>query len=255
MLKKRNFRDLSIYSCNGKHLKENAFFRSGKLYKLNRQEVSELSEKGVKTILDLRSPEEIGEKADTPIEGIKSISIPFIKSEMFGITHEKKKKTKVKYEKPPHMPTLYRQMITSDITLDGLKKALEIIFDPKREGGILWHCTAGKDRAGLLTALFLYALGYDEKTIYEDYEKTDEVTEKQGRKYRALIRLFMWNGPLAQGVYLAMRADRTYLQEAFLAAKEAYGSIDNLLKNRLGVNEEMVEAFKARYMIPCENEK
>ena len=37
------------------------------------------------------------------------------------------------------------------------------------EGGVLWHCSQGKDRAGWGTAFVLAALGADRKTIVEDF--------------------------------------------------------------------------------------
>ena len=37
------------------------------------------------------------------------------------------------------------------------------------KGGVLWHCSQGKDRAGWATAFVLAALGADRKTIVEDF--------------------------------------------------------------------------------------
>ncbi len=41
---------------------------------------------------------------------------------------------------------------------------------------LMFHCTAGKDRAGFAAALFLAALGVDRETIIEDYMLTNELT-------------------------------------------------------------------------------
>lgn len=245
---KRNFRDLSIYvNRDGYRLAEGCFFRSGKLYKLSKAEKRCFDSLQIKTVLDFRTPEEQESKPDTVLEGAKYFTLPLVESEMFGITHEGKKPAK--YSRPPHMPSLYRKLVTAEVAVNAIKGALEIIFDPKREGPILWHCTEGKDRAGLVTVMFLYALGYPMETIYEDYEKTNASSEPKGRKYRRLIRLLMFNKELAQGVYHAMLASKEYLDAALDEINKVYGDLSNFLHDRLGISEEMIAAFKERYMI------
>ena len=44
---------------------------------------------------------------------------------------------------------------------------------------MLWHCSAGKDRVGVGTALLLCALGVPKKTIYEDFMKTNMYLDKE----------------------------------------------------------------------------
>ena len=43
------------------------------------------------------------------------------------------------------------------------------------KGCVLWHCTEGKDRCGLLSAVLLLALGVERSTILEDYLLTNHV--------------------------------------------------------------------------------
>lgn len=44
-------------------------------------------------------------------------------------------------------------------------------------GGVVFHCSAGKDRTGLLASLILEVLGVDEETIVADYILTNQVIE------------------------------------------------------------------------------
>ena len=48
------------------------------------------------------------------------------------------------------------------------KKFFEILLD-QNNGTILYHCSAGKDRTGVATALLLSALGVDRETVINDY--------------------------------------------------------------------------------------
>jgi hypothetical protein len=60
--------------------------------------------------------------------------------------------------------------------LESHKEAFKAVFerlkDVQAEGGILFHCTAGKDRTGVLAALILGIVGASEDEIAEDYALT-----------------------------------------------------------------------------------
>ena len=242
----RNFRDLSYLALpDGRHLKPNLFLRSGKLKKLSKKEIEGLLDVGLTTIIDLRTPGEIAKKPDTEIPGVKTIAIPILKEETLGITHERGLKA---YNRPPNMTEMYASIVTTEASVEGLALAFKEIFDSKREGAILWHCTAGKDRAGIVTALFLKTLGYDQETIEADYLLSHPRSEKQGRLYRFLVRAFMWNWELGQAVYKAMCADVEYIRAAFDAIEEKWGGFDSFRKDQLGLSDEAVASFKAKYI-------
>ena len=57
------------------------------------------------------------------------------------------------------------------------------------KGGVLWHCTEGKDRCGLLSAVLLSALGIEYGTIMEDYMLTNEINKVKVEKYYQMILL------------------------------------------------------------------
>ena len=54
----------------------------------------------------------------------------------------------------------------------------------------LFHCTAGKDRAGFAAALVLLAVGVPEKIVIEDYMKTNKYTEETIQDYINKINLY-----------------------------------------------------------------
>ena len=239
-LRKANCRDLAyLRRPDGTKLREGLFFRSASLFKAKPQFLAYIKEHNIQTIIDLRTDVEIEKKPDVAIEGVRYLHIPILKAETIGITHGKGLKG---FTKPPNMPALYASLVSAPESKEGLKQALSVIFDPQRKGAILWHCTAGKDRAGLLTALFLLALGYQEEEIYADYELSDAPSKKKGRLYANLIRFLMWKPRLAKAVYLAMRAKREYLKSAITEMKRQAGSIAAYLKS-LGVARDQVASL------------
>ncbi len=62
---------------------------------------------------------------------------------------------------------LYRQMAD-----ERMERVLETILGA--ESGVLYFCAAGKDRTGVVSALLLKRLGFDDKLILEDYMASKE---------------------------------------------------------------------------------
>ena len=53
-----------------------------------------------------------------------------------------------------------------------MDKIIDTILSAKHN--VLFFCGAGKDRTGVVSAVLLKKLGYDDKTIIDDYMKTKE---------------------------------------------------------------------------------
>ncbi len=154
----RNFRDLGgIQNSRGRIIPYGMLFRSARLTAAEPAEIA-----GISAIIDLRT--DIGrERAPDRIpEGTSYHILPIFDEQAAGITRSGSPDT------VPDMVSLYRQMITEH--QEAVQKVLSVIFKHDfTSGGILWHCTAGKDRCGVITAYVLSALGVDRDTIMADY--------------------------------------------------------------------------------------
>jgi protein-tyrosine phosphatase len=111
------------------------------------------------------------------------------------------------------------------------------------DGAVLYHCTAGKDRTGVQTALILTALGVPRDVILADFELSNTY-------YRPKLTEADRANPLAQlppdVIAVFMGVDRAYLQAFFKAAEERYGSAEAYLAE-LGVGPAERQALRARY--------
>jgi protein tyrosine/serine phosphatase len=58
-----------------------------------------------------------------------------------------------------------------EVNGDAVVKALRVIAEPEQHP-VVYHCTAGKDRTGIVTAMLLGLLGVDDATIAADYHET-----------------------------------------------------------------------------------
>ena len=125
------------------------------------------------------------------------------RSELPDHSHE----TQQKQSDIPRMEDLYRFIMTDADSVAGFRNVLKAIFTHDyRKGSVLWHCTEGKDRCGMTTALVLTALGADRDTILEDYLETNKVNIPKARAmYEQVLEL---RGPAAaENVYQAYIAD------------------------------------------------
>ena len=130
------------------------YIRSDFPGKLTDQEVEWLRENDIITIVDLRERKEYEQKPcrlETE-EGFTYYHLPVTGG---GDTPES----------PEAVAYVYLQMI--DTQMD---RIIHTIMNAKSR--VLYFCSAGKDRTGVVSAIILKKLGYDDQTIIHDYMET-----------------------------------------------------------------------------------
>ena len=161
-----NVRDVGGYPADGGMTRPNALFRADSLHKLTQADQDVLLERNLRTVVDLRHASEFSVSANvfSESEVVNYHSVP-----LFDVQPDVSQSAAV------DLATIYRYMIDSCQT--GLLKALQTIGNAP-EGAVLIHCTAGKDRTGVVTALSLYAVGVSREVIIEDYALTSEAMNR-----------------------------------------------------------------------------
>ena len=161
----QNKRDLGgLKTKDGRVIRSGMLVRSAKL-----AEAEENDLKGIASIIDLRTIAEREEIPDATC-GREYLPVPVFNQMNEGISHEEE--AEKKKDPLPDMAVLYG--ILMRVYADNFGKILKtIIHHDFSKGAVLWHCTEGKDRCGMTTALVLEALGVDRENILEDYLKTN----------------------------------------------------------------------------------
>jgi len=174
-----NFRDLGGYRAqDGRSVKWLRLFRSDAINYATPDDISRLQgELGIFTVVDLRNPEEIQQAGLNTMAGssVRYHHVPYEGARQIV---------------PPgpdedpvvRLTNLYQWIIRNAGAQ--IAESLNILS----EGGNLpavFHCTAGKDRAGILAAMVLGILGVDRDQIMQDYVLTNEIIDKLGPRLRA----------------------------------------------------------------------
>ena len=107
---------------------------------------------------------------DASMKTVDYLPIPIFEESVAGISHEKKLNSEQILAVIPRMEQLYYKMVTDSSCRENLGRAARSVMEHDfSKGSVLWHCTEGKDRCGLLSAVLLLALGMKRSTIMEDY--------------------------------------------------------------------------------------
>ena len=224
-----NFRDLGGYeTADGRTVKWRTVFRADGVHRLT---VDDLASLGVRTVLDLRTPEE-HQRGRFTHDSIGYHHLPILQAswDREAFTGE--------LDPVAFLSDRYADMLAEG--RDAIARAVHILGEPDALP-LVFHCAAGKDRTGVVAAIVLSVLGVRDDDIAADY---------------SLSRLGM--GPFKEWIVTTFPdyADAMSSQpDVFLAAPAeamhrflehvvaAHGSVQGYL-NGLGVTEDRLDAMR-----------
>jgi protein tyrosine/serine phosphatase len=155
-----NFRDLGGYKTqDGRHLRTGQLFRSDALHYMTETDVRTVRDEiGVRVVIDLRSSGEIRSEGTGPLS---SPPMAYHHLPLFDGTQDVADLKEVPIELDDQYLFILR-------TAQGpISQVLRILANAPTPA--VFHCAAGKDRTGVISALLLSLLGVSEKDIVEDY--------------------------------------------------------------------------------------
>ena len=201
-----NFRDVGGYDARtGYAVATSRLFRSASLANVTTSDATLIYARGIRHIVDLRTDSERKDYgADSPLLNAfatwRYIPIPY----------------------PTTTDTIvaYRQVLRESDPQ--WKEVFELLADQSNLP-LVYHCQAGRDRAGILTALILMLLGVTRETIIEDYL-------------------------LSNTAYGSVVVNQAWI-EAVLDEVNSKGGIDPFLES-VGVNKSVHAAVRANLLVP-----
>ena len=222
------------------------FLRSGKLSILTKEECVELLEKySIGCVIDLRTPVESAEFPDPlpgrlPVgehgfpssetarlnAGVEYLQIPLLKDATVGITRETgsdpmtiirnlRKHPEQLIKMIPDFKALYTNVVTDEYSRSQLDKVV-LTMRQNAENGIctLCHCTAGKDRTGIVSMALLKSYGISNEEIIKDYMLTNRNAFWPTIRKCLGVAMLTKNWTLVKTAYKSLMADRALIEIA-----------------------------------------
>ena len=260
-----NARDLGGYTMlDGRIVQSGRLLRAAHLADATDEDIRNLERLPVTAVIDFRKEQEKVGKVDREVPGARYVSLPVDPSgnAMATATEEEKKKFsgQKKFD-------VRKVIVFAAFNKKAQAVAREmyptLLFDPDcqqqfarffrlvletENGAVLFHCTQGKDRTGIASALLLAALGADRETIVADFDATNRVYEKDVRKYSRRVKF--WGGKEEEvGVVKAFLGCNT---ENFIKAldriDQEFGSLQAYLKGPIGLTDADIQTLRERYL-------
>lgn len=244
-----NFRSVGpIKNSEGRTLKDRVFYRSGHLNKLKKGSFDEFQKLGIKEIIDLRNEKEMTQKPDQLPDQVIYKKYSAFEDQGDQLNQARKLVLKGKVnatDADKRMLDFYREYVTENP--ETIKKIITEILESKQP--ILYHCTAGKDRTGIVTALILTILKFDKETIYNDYLLSNNFREKlvMKRLHLASTLHFLYPKMDVQVLEKLSWVERSYLDAAFTEIDKKYGSSDLYIQEVLGIDESKREEYIRKF--------
>lgn len=231
-----NVRDLGGYRrADGSSTAWRALLRADGLHRLSARAVQTLCDEGVCLVIDLRSPEELRAEpnpfANHPIVRYENVPLFAGLSPIAAMAAANGGVFDMKAR--------YCQAL--DSCGEPIARVLSLIAEAP-DGAVLFHCTAGKDRTGVIAALILLVAGVERDTVVDDYALTATIAP-------GLIE-HLRNRSLARGIEAALidqfLASHPETMHGLLDHLETrHGTVEAYLRS-IGLGETHVERLRHR---------
>lgn len=247
-----NVRDLGGYvNHKGQAIKPHRLIRANSLATLSKSDERKLVKVyHLKTDVDLRTLAEQKTAPDKRIKGVRYVSNPvFLKwGKASGDLSNRIKGAGVK-----NMETFYRNAVLGKQGRKAYRTLFQILLKAPKTQAVLWHCSAGKDRAGIGTMLILSALGFDKRTIQKDYLLSNKYLAKDNAAKLAADKKAGFNATQLANAKAQNGVQVAFLNAAYRAIDQKYGSVTNYLHKGLGLSKQDPTRLQKNYLTAPRN--
>jgi protein-tyrosine phosphatase len=171
-----NLRDLGGYSAGSGQTRWRRILRADTLHRLQPDGIEQIIKAGIRTVVDLRSGREL-ESAPNPFRDHPDVH--YVAISLF----DQLVPPSVGRERQGDLLLVLYLMALAD-RQDAIREVLTAIAEA-RDGAVLFHCTGGKDRTGIIAALILGAVGVETQLILDDYALTKQATTSMMKEINA----------------------------------------------------------------------
>lgn len=214
-----NTRTFDKYKSKDSKCLSDRLWRSDVPENIQENDIDKLLENGITTIIDMRTEREVQRRPNA-----------LANDKRFVYLHYPIEEGSEPPESLEAVPLSYMKIAGGKFAAD-IFKAIADAPD-----GVLFHCTAGKDRTGVISAVLLMLCGVDNETIIQDY-----VISRENNRER--LEKFLNEHPeIDRNIVLANEKS----MERFISLfNEKYGSAESYLF-AVGITAEQPEKIKSK---------
>ncbi|MCD8030284.1 MAG: tyrosine-protein phosphatase [Bacteroides sp.] len=232
-----NFRDLGgIRTAEGRYVRWGRIFRSDDLSQLTDYDLTYLNNIPIVSVVDFRSETEIENAPDRLPASVNGDYKFSISPGNLGDLSIENITNLSEQQADSLMMMINEWLVSMPEAVEMTKKFFRLLQDEVNLP-LVFHCTAGKDRTGMAAYLFLYSLGVDEETIFNNYLDSNKYLR---RKYATYIQAYPALAPL-------LTVDRRFLEAGAKRIREEHGSVEKYLKDVMKVD---IDKMRSIYLYP-----
>jgi len=242
-----NFRDLGGYATeSGEHVKWGVLYRTGMLAHSTDADLEGLKTLGLTHLIDFRSAPEKEEEPNrlpqpTPFEVTEIPTLDDGNEAMIGEIMERIESGNFEGFDPHETMIEGNRQFASEFTPQ-FRQFINIVLDADGSP-VVWHCSAGKDRAGFAAAILLRILGVAPDLVMQDYMASKKNSLEARRSQLLMLRLFKGK-EAAQKLEVLMGVEEEWLAAGFDQIDKQWGSFDNYVRQALQLSEEDIARLR-----------
>ena len=243
-----NFRDGGGYpTSDGAFVRWGQFYRSDSLSRLSEADQNELQRLNVTVDCDLRS---LGEQKDYPDRLWPQAR--FFDCHIYPESQEEYQEQTRKgvrfWRGVPKMTSyldqIYQRVLLTPVSQRAFTKVFEQLLTLPEDQALVYHCSAGKDRTGIVSTLLLMALGVSDDLIARDYMLTNKLYDFAWQKQHPTA------DQLSQTIAKmnVTQGDATAVLGLIKTIRVGWGSFDAFFVKALGFKKSQLEQLRKRYL-------
>lgn len=236
-----NFRDIGGYrTTDGRYVRWNRIYRASRFSNLSPEDAQTLVNMDIHLICDLRTSSEVVAEPDNIPDSIQFLHLPAESTANRWI-----ELTRMMFD-AAYLPNLLLNAYRT-VMIDQNPQIFAEIFHrlaDEQNYPLVIHCAAGKDRAGITTALILSFLGVPDEVIIADYTLSNahyEFFRETTQKVMLQLQVF---GVSERDFDYLLIADGRIMQQALQHIHERYGTVENYLLSAAKVDKATLEQVK-----------
>lgn len=231
-----NIRDLGGYETRaGNPIPWRRFLRSDSLHRIAPHEIRRLHDEGLRAVIDLRTGTEVA-AAPNPFAAFPDVR--YLNLPLFDDLSPQSLSEAAQEGDHPLFTFYMTALETRGDAICQILTEMAQIDD----GAVLFNCTAGKDRTGIIAALLLGIAGVDRKEIIADYALTAEFIPDLVAEFLDISRA---KGGDTESYARMLESPAETLAATMDAIRQKYGTFRTYLQS-INLPESVRETLRAR---------